>query len=174
MRTHRALQQWMTVAPLALTLGGCMTTTRESSREATEHTQRAAVAPWQDAAVARYQVRDVPRSIAFYRDQLGFRVDEEHGRAFAAVSRGALRLILSGPGSSGARPMPDGHAQEAGGWNRIVLYVDDLDAAIAPLRAAGAPFRNDIEEGPGGRQILIDDPDGNPIELHEAPKNAPR
>ena len=138
------------------------TTTRESNR--------GAPAPWQDAAVARYQVRDVSRSLGFYRDRLGFQVDEEHGRAFAAVSRGALRLILSGPGSSGARPMPDGRAQEAGGWNRIVLYVDDLDAVIAPLRAAGAAFRNDVEQGPGGRQILVEDPDGNPIELHEEPK----
>jgi glyoxylase I family protein len=168
-RTHRTSQEWMVTALLALTLGGCMTTTRESNRGAAAGTQ-GTPAPWQDAAVARYQVRDVPRSLGFYRERLGFRVDEEHGRAFAAVSRGALRLILSGPGSSGARPMPDGRAQEAGGWNRIVLYVDDLDAAIAPLRAAGTPFRNDIEAGPGGRQILLEDPDGNPIELHEAPK----
>ena len=174
MATQRALQQGMTLALLALSLGGCMTTTRESSRGATRDIQGAAVAPWREAAVARYLVRDVPRSTAFYRDQLGFQVDEEHGRALAAVSRGPLRLILSGPGSSGARPMPDGRAQETGGWNRIVLYVDDLDAAIALLRAAGAPFRNDIEQGPGGRQILVEDPDGNPIELHEAPKDTPK
>ena len=164
----------MVTALLALTLGGCMTTTSESRRGASKDTRRAAVAPWQDAAVARYLVGDVPRSVAYYRVLLGFQVDEEHGRTLAAVSRGPLRLILSGPGSSGARPMPDGRAQEAGGWNRIVLYVDDLDAVIAPLRAAGTAFRNDVEQGPGGRQILVEDPDGNPIELHEAPKDAPK
>ena len=147
-----------------------MTTTREPSRGATEQTQGAAVAAWQDAAGARYLVRDVPRSVAYYREQPGVPGDEEHGRGLAAAPRGQLRLILSGPGSSGARPMPNGRAQEAGGWNRIVLYVDDLDATIAPLRAAGALFRNTIEQGPGGRQILVEDPDGNPIELHEAPK----
>jgi glyoxylase I family protein len=83
------------------------------------------------------------------------------------VSRGPLHLILSGPGSSGARPMPDGRRQEPGGWNRIVLYVSDLNAQIQKLKTAGAHFRNTVEVGPGGKQIQIDDPDGNPIELHE-------
>ena len=87
--------------------------------------------------------------------------------AFAAVSRGQLRLILSGPGSSGSRPMPDGRRQEPGGWNRILIDVDDLASVVDPLRAAGVRFRNDVEAGPGGNQILIEDPDGNPIELHE-------
>jgi catechol 2,3-dioxygenase-like lactoylglutathione lyase family enzyme len=124
-----------------------------------------------DFAHVRYQVADIARSIAFYTERLGFSLDAHVGTAFASVSRGRLRLILGGPGSSGARPMPDGRKQEPGGWNRILLYVDDLDAQIERLKRAGVPCRNEIESGPGGRQILIDDPDRNPIELHEAPKN---
>ncbi len=123
-----------------------------------------------DTAVVRYLVRDVDRSVAFYTKRLGFSSTQRAGPV-AILSRGDLRLLLSGPGSSGARPMPDGRAQEPGGWSRIVLYVDDLDAAIAALAAAGAPLRNEVEAGPGGRQILVDDPDGNPIELHEAPRD---
>ena len=121
-----------------------------------------------DAAV-RYQVRATDPSIAFYTQQLGFKLDKRNG-PFAQVSRGNLALILSGPGTSGARDMPDGHKQEPGGWNRIVLWVDDLQANITRLKQAGVHFRNQIEVGPGGSQILIDDPDGNPIELHEAAK----
>lgn len=120
-------------------------------------------------AIVRYQIADVDRAIAFYTGQLGFQLDQHAGRAFATVSRGALHLLLSGPGSSGARPMPDGRRQDPGGWNRIVLYVDDLGAMIERLRAAGTRFRNDVESGPGGKQIQIEDPDGNPIELHENP-----
>jgi catechol 2,3-dioxygenase-like lactoylglutathione lyase family enzyme len=123
-----------------------------------------------DFAHVRYQVRDVDRAIAFYTERLGCKLDMHVGKAFASVSRGRLRLILGGPGSSGARPMPDGRKQEPGGWNRILIYVDDLEAEIERLRKVGVPFRNQIEAGPGGRQILIEDPDGNPIELHEAPK----
>jgi glyoxylase I family protein len=119
-------------------------------------------------AVVRYLVQDVDRSLAFYTQQLGFEVTSQVG-PIAIVSRGELHLLLSGPGTSGFRPMPDGRKQEPGGWNRIVLYVDDLDATIAALTTAKVPFRNEIETGPGGRQILVDDPDGNPIELHEAP-----
>jgi catechol 2,3-dioxygenase-like lactoylglutathione lyase family enzyme len=93
------------------------------------------------------------------------------GAAIAAVrylvSRGPLQLVLSGPGSSGARPMPDGRRQEPGGWNRIILYVPDLNAQIGKLKTAGAHFRNTVEVGPGGKQIQVEDPDGNPIELHE-------
>jgi len=126
----------------------------------------------QDFAHVRYQVSDVARSIAFYTERLGFTVDAHVGTAFGSVSRGKLRLILGGPGSSGARPMPDGRKQEPGGWNRILIYVDDLDAEIERLKRGGVRLRNEIEAGPGGRQILVDDPDGNPIELHEAPKNA--
>jgi glyoxylase I family protein len=125
-----------------------------------------------NVAVVRYQVRDVDRAIAFYTGTLGFRLELQSGAAFAAVSRGALRLLLSGPGSSGSREMPDGRRQEPGGWNRVLLYVDDLAAQIATLRAAGVRFRNEVEAGPGGKQIQIEDPDGNPLELHEPPAKA--
>lgn len=118
----------------------------------------------------RYQIADVARAIEFYTSQLGFSVVGPHSPAFGAVALGNLRLILSGPGSSGARPMPDGRKQQAGGWNRILIYVGDLEGRIKALEAAGVPFRNGIESGPGGSQIMIEDPDGNPIELHQAPK----
>lgn len=121
-------------------------------------------------AHVRYQVTDVDRSIAFYTKELGFMVKEHFGKAFASVSLGSLRLILGGPGSSGARAMPDGRKQSPGGWNRILIYVDDLDAHIDRLKKHEVRFRNGVEAGPGGRQIQIEDPDGNPIELHEAPK----
>ena len=121
-----------------------------------------------DVATVRYQVTALERSIAFYTEQLGFKLDQRTG-PFAAVSRGPLRLILSGPGTSGARPMPDGRKQEPGGWNRILLYVDDLHAEIERLKPRGVRFRNEVESGPGGSQILLEDPDGNLIELHEAP-----
>jgi glyoxylase I family protein len=120
-------------------------------------------------AKIRYLVSGVDLALAFYTTHLGFKLDQRVG-PFAQVSRDNLILILSGPGTSGARPMPDGRRQEPGGWNRIVLYVDDLRAEIDRLQQAGVRFRNDVEAGPGGSQILIDDPDGNPIELHEAPK----
>jgi glyoxylase I family protein len=119
-------------------------------------------------AKVRYQVSSLDPSIAFYTQQLGFKLDMRNG-PFAQVSQGNLALILSGPGTSGARPMPDGRRQEPGGWNRIVLFVEDLKARIAELEAAGVRFRNEIEVGPGGSQILIEDPDGNPIELHQPP-----
>jgi catechol 2,3-dioxygenase-like lactoylglutathione lyase family enzyme len=122
------------------------------------------------AVTVRYQVTDVDRAVTFYTQHLGFRLDQQAGPAFAAVSRGDLRLLLSGPGSSGARPMPDGRRQTPGGWNRIVLYVDDLHAWMATLERAGVRFRNGVEAGPGGTQAQIEDPDGNPLELHEAPK----
>jgi len=123
-----------------------------------------------DATVTvRYQVADIERAAAFYTEHLGFRLAEQSGSAFAAVYRGELRLILSGPGSSGSRPMPDGRQQAPGGWNRILIYVDALDLLVERLRSAGIRFRNSVEAGPGGRQILIEDPDGNPIELHEPP-----
>ena len=120
------------------------------------------------AVAIRYQVHDVDASIAFYTNHLGFQLEQKAGAAFARVSNGNYTLWLSGPGSSGARPMPDGRRQEPGGWNRILIYVDDLDAEIGRLKKDGVHFRNEVEAGPGGRQILIDDPDGNPIELHEA------
>lgn len=117
-------------------------------------------------AVVRYQVTAVERSVAFYAQQLGF-VLEQHKGPVAILRRGDLRLLLSGPGSSGSRATPDGHQQEPGGWNRMVLYVENLDSQIEALKKAGIHFRNEIERGPGGTQILIDDPDGNPIELHQ-------
>jgi len=120
-------------------------------------------------SAVRYQIADLDRAIRFYTEQLGFTLDQRAGGAFATVSRGDLHLLLSGPGSSGSRPMPDGRAQAPGGWNRIVLDVDDLAAQIDRLRAAGVRFRNDVERGPGGSQIQIEDPDGNPIELHQPP-----
>jgi glyoxylase I family protein len=115
----------------------------------------------------RYQVKDVSRSIAFYTQQLGFKLDHQNLPAFGQVSIGELKLILSGPGASGSRPMPDGHHQEPGGWNRLILKVADLRAGIAAMKEAGLHLRNEMEEGPGGKQIQLEDPDGNPIELFE-------
>jgi glyoxylase I family protein len=115
----------------------------------------------------RYQVKDVQRSIAFYTQTFGFNLDQQNLPAFAQVSIGNLKLILSGPGASGSRPMPDGRQQEPGGWNRIVLLVKDLPTCIAHLKNQGVHFRNEMEVGPGGRQIQVEDPDGNPIELFE-------
>ncbi len=115
----------------------------------------------------RYQVKDVSRSIAFYTQQLGMKLDMLVLPAFAQVSIGNLKLILSGPGASGSRPMPDGRSQEPGGWNRVVLQVADLPSRIEQMKKAGIHFRNEMEVGPGGKQIQLEDPDGNPIELFE-------
>ena len=115
----------------------------------------------------RYQVKDVSRSIDFYTKQMGFELEHEHLPAFAQVSVGNLKLILSGPGASGSGPMPDGRRQEPGGWNRVVLQVSDLPARVDAFRKAGLHFRNQLEVGPGGKQIQLEDPDGNPIELFE-------
>ncbi len=115
----------------------------------------------------RYQVKDVQRSIAFYTQTLGFHLDMQALPAFGQVSIGDLKLILSGPGASGSRPMPDGRPQDPGGWNRVVLQVKDLPARIGELKSQGVRFRNEMEVGPGGRQIQVEDPDGNPIELFE-------
>ncbi|MBN9661409.1 MAG: VOC family protein [Acidobacteria bacterium] len=115
----------------------------------------------------RYQVKDVQRAIEFYTGTLGFRLDGKALPAFGQVSIAGLPLILSGPGASGSLPMPDGRTQEPGGWNRVLLQVRDLPACIAALKQAGVGFRNEMEAGPGGRQIQIEDPDGNPIELFE-------
>jgi glyoxylase I family protein len=115
----------------------------------------------------RYQVADVVRSIDFYTNRLGFKLDHQNLPAFGQVSIGKLKLILSGPGASGSRPMPDGQSQAPGGWNRVVLHVENLADRIADLEEMGLRFRNEMETGPGGKQILIEDPDGNPIELFE-------
>jgi glyoxylase I family protein len=115
----------------------------------------------------RYQVKDVARSVAFYETHLGFALEHQQLPAFASVSLGDANLLLSGPQASGSRPMPDGRQQQPGGWNRVVLQVHDLPAFIETLRKAGLHFRNDMETGPGGKQIQIEDPDGNPVELFE-------
>jgi glyoxylase I family protein len=115
----------------------------------------------------RYQVKDVARSVKFYTEQLGFKLEHQQLPAFASVSLNDVDILLSGSGASGSRPMPGGRAQEPGGWNRVVLKVSDLPACIASLKDTGTKFRNEMETGPGGKQIQIEDPDGNPIELFE-------
>jgi glyoxylase I family protein len=115
----------------------------------------------------RYQVKDVARSVAFYTQHLGFKLERQQLPAFANVSLGDAQMLLSGPGASGSRPMPNGQQQEPGGWNRVVLKVTDLSGFTAELKKAGLRCRNEMETGPGGRQIQLDDPDGNPIELFE-------
>ncbi len=119
-------------------------------------------------ATVRYLVNDVPRAVSFYVERLGFDVEQQMLPAFARVHRADLTLWLAGPASSAARPMPDGRQPEPGGWNRFVIEVDDLAAVVATLRETDATFRNEIVSGPGGKQILVEDPDGNPIELFEA------
>lgn len=116
----------------------------------------------------RYQVTDVLRSIAFYTAHFGFTLEHQQPPAFASVSLGPLRILLSGPGASGSRLMPNGRRQEPGGWNRIVLRVEDLPSCIEVLKKAGVHVRNQMEVGPGGKQIQVEDLDGNPIELFES------
>ena len=118
-------------------------------------------------AAIRYLVKDVDRALAFYTRYLGFKLQRQAGPAFATVSRDDLTLWLAGPQSSAARPMPDGRRPEPGGWNRLVLEVEDLPSRVAELKQAGIHFRNEIVVGPGGKQILAEDPDGNPVELFE-------
>jgi catechol 2,3-dioxygenase-like lactoylglutathione lyase family enzyme len=113
-------------------------------------------------------IDDVPSAVAFYTKHLGFDIDMDASPAFAAVSRDGVRLLLSGKTSSGRRPMPDGRVPEPGGWNRIQLQVPDIAAEVDRLRGEGLTFRNDIISGPGGSQIVLDDPSGNPVELFEA------
>jgi predicted enzyme related to lactoylglutathione lyase len=115
----------------------------------------------------RYMVDDVESAVDFYTTHFDFTVRSDAAPAFADVVRGNLRLLLSGPKSSAGRPMPDGRVPEPGGWNRIHFVVEDIDAEVERLRAAGLSFRNDIVSGPGGRQILVEDPAGNPIELFQ-------
>jgi catechol 2,3-dioxygenase-like lactoylglutathione lyase family enzyme len=120
----------------------------------------------------RYIVDDVEEAIAFYTGRLGFSVELNPAPGFAVLSRGDLRLLLNEPGAGGAgQPMPDGREPEPGGWNRIQLEVDDLAGEVGAIREAGARFRNEIVEGRGGKQILLEDPSGNPIELFEPPRD---
>ena len=119
-------------------------------------------------ASVRYLVSDVDASVAFYVDQLGFEVERRLGPAFAIVTRDNLSLWLSGPRTSAAEPMPDGRQPQPGGWNRLVIEVDAIEEVVERLRSAGASFRNDVLAGVGGKQILVEDPSGNPIELFES------
>lgn len=155
---------------VAVVIGGYMSQTAQQSSE--EFNQAGSSAVESERFVkglwgVRYQVTDVSRSVNFYTQQLGLKLDLQNLPAFAQVSVGNLKLILSGPGASGSRAMPDGRQQAPGGWNRIVLQVDDLPARIEALKKAGVRFRNEMEVGPGGKQIQLEDPDGNPIELFE-------
>ena len=118
----------------------------------------------------RYMVNDVDDAVAWYTQHLGFTQLSNHAPAFADVTRGALRLLLSGPTSSAGRPMPDGERPGPGGWNRIHLIVEDIAAEVARLRAAGLSFRNEVVTGPGGSQILLVDPSGNLVELFQPAK----
>jgi catechol 2,3-dioxygenase-like lactoylglutathione lyase family enzyme len=127
----------------------------------------------EDLVSVRYMVDDVDAAVDFYTRHLGFELRSSAAPAFADVVRGHLRLLLAGPKSSAGRPMPDGRKPGPGGWNRIHFVVDDIGAEVQRLRAAGLSFRNDILKGPGGQQILLDDPSGNPIELFQPAERAP-
>ena len=120
-----------------------------------------------DLVSVRYIVDDVDAAVDFYTKHFGFTVLTDAAPAFVAVTRGQLRLLLSGPASSAGQPMPDGRLPEPGGWNRIHLIVEDIATEVERLRGAGLTFRNDILSGPGGQQILLEDPAGNPIELFQ-------
>ena len=142
-----------------------MATATENGKTAQEKHGRHAFV--QGVHGVRYQTKDVARSVAFYTTHLGFTLEHQQLPAFASVSLGDAHILLSGPQASGSRPMPSGQQQEPGGWNRVVLRVNDLPALIETLKKAGLRFRNDMETGPGGKQIQVEDPDGNPIELFE-------
>ena len=123
--------------------------------------------PTDESVNVRYMVDDVDKAIAFYTEHLGFELLTSASPAFADVKRGNLRLLLSGPKSSAGRPMPDGRTPGPGGWNRIHFIVDDIEAEVTRLRDAGATFRNEILTGPGGKQILLEDPSNNVVELFQ-------
>jgi glyoxylase I family protein len=149
-----------------------LTPGEEEMAPATETTQTAQEQRSDHAFVksvhgVRYQVKDVARSVAFYTTHLGFTLKHQQLPAFGNVSLGGADILLSGPQASGSRPMPNGRQQTPGGWNRVVLRVDDLPAFVETLKRADVHFRNEMQTGPGGRQIQIEDPDGNPIELFE-------
>jgi len=118
-------------------------------------------------AIIRYLVKDVETSIEFYTKHLKFVLVEQMGPAFAIIEKDDLQLWLSGPQTSAARPMPDGRKPEPGGWNRLVLETEDIESLVLNLKSAGLSFRNEIISGPGGKQILIDDPSGNPLEIFQ-------
>lgn len=118
-------------------------------------------------ATVRYLVKDVSEAVAFYTGNLGFELKQQFGPAMAILARGDLKFWVAGPAASASKPMPDGRKPEPGGWNRFVVEVDDLAGLVASLRARGIKFRNEILDGPGGKQILCEDPSGNVIELFE-------
>ncbi len=118
-------------------------------------------------ATVRYIVKDVDEAVRFYCDNLGFAITNDMRPAFCAVAKGDLKLWLAGPAASASRPMPDGRQPEPGGWNRFVVEVEDIEALVRRLKAAAHPFRNDVISGPGGKQTLLEDPSGNPIEIFE-------
>lgn len=118
-------------------------------------------------ATIRYLVNDVKTSVDFYIEHLGFELIEQMGSAFAIIAKGDLEFWLSGPQTSAARPMPDGRKPEPGGWNRLVIEVDDIETLVTTMKHAGIKFRNEIISGPGGKQILAEDPSGNPIEIFQ-------
>jgi glyoxylase I family protein len=140
---------------------------REQSTGTSSTATRAGRDPGLDFHGVRYQTGDVARSVEFYTRHLGFKLEHQQLPDFAAISIGALTILLSGAGASGSRPMPNGQRQEPGGWNRVVLRVNDLAACIQKLKQGDVRFRNEMEVGPGGKQIQLEDPDGNPIELFE-------
>ena len=143
-----------------------MTTSTQTTKSARErHDVKHAFV--QGVHGVRYQVKDVARSVSFYTTHLGFALERQQLPAFASISLGEAQILLSGPQASGSRPMPNGQRQEPGGWNRVVIRVNDLPSFIEALRKSGLRFRNEMETGPGGKQIQIEDPDGNPIELFE-------
>jgi len=140
--------------------------TSVATREKKSHTRRQGPTELRFHGI-RYQVKDVSRSVEFYARHLGFKLEHQKLPEFATVAIENLKIFLSGPGASGSRVMPDGHHQKPGGWNRVVLRVTDLPALIEVLKKAGLRFRNEMEVGPAGKQIQLEDPDGNPIELFE-------
>ena len=144
-----------------------MATASETTKQAQEKQRGSGHKFVQGVHGVRYQVKDVARSVAFYTTHLDFTLVHQQLPAFASVSLGDAQILLSGPGASGSRPMPDGQPQEPGGWNRVVLRVTDLPAFIDALKKAGLHFRNELQTGPGGKQVQLEDPDGNPIELFE-------
>ncbi len=148
---------------VVIVIGGYMSQSATQSSQKSDQSQSFVKGLWG----VRYQVKDVSRSVDFYTKQLGLKLDMQNLPAFAQVSVGNLKLILSGPGASGSRKLPDGRQQEPGGWNRVILQVEDLPVRIETLKKAGLHFRNEMESGPGGKQIQLEDPDGNPIELFE-------
>jgi glyoxylase I family protein len=144
-----------------------MNQTQRSSAAVSEEAGRDQQRSIQGLHGVRYQSSDVQRAVDFYTRHLGFKPEHQQLPAFAVVSLGDFKLLLSGPGASGSRPMADGRKQEPGGWNRIVLHVTDVAREIERLKNAGLTFRNQMEAGPAGRQVQIEDPDGNPVELFE-------